>query len=842
MPILRTAMLTSVVLTVSLGAAPLLAINIVPVFNSANNETPQFDLFNEGIQDLFDYAEEYYEDIFPDSGHTLTLNYWYEDLSGGTLGFFSNPTVENGRVVEATLRIDTLDADGDVRNWYIDPFPETDSEFDLQSTHWGDSFPSNLDWRHGGNVPDQFEIGYRGSANSGGPAFGKRDMLSTVLHEFGHALGIRSGAPTISEDGYYALDADYLFGGDLEAGIDSDEDGPDKGHMRYGNLLMCGGCGAQNVRRRPSHADLIAMATSQDYTLLDIPRRELLGGGDFNFADAWSGGRTPDPDDDAFVRTGDLVVMSVSDIVRNLTISGGRTFSTTLATGTHSLFLAEKLTVGEADNFTDGTLVIGEGGFVSAAEAQIDNTGELKMAGGTMQTTGDLRIASDDTTSLPVLSGFGTVNVGGTLRSVGAIRPEGGLLTFNADSINLDLSDNPAQEGTVIDATSGSVTFNGPHTDAYDHPIQIGFAQFVTMSDSWTLGERGRVTITDGGLINNGGSWTARGTLNINHTVPFGVVGVGGTAPVILAATSVTNTSGVVDFVSPTTVGGTINVANGRTRLSAGGQFTGFASVSISEGATFDLIFDQLYTVQEQAEFNGLGNLFIGEDATVRFDPGTTVNTYLESQGRIELGSGAGDLNLDRGLLLTSTAELEISVGGTSQGQSYDHVEAFDQSVTLAGTLDLELLDGFTPQPGDVFEILTAGTISGTFDDIEGTNLPGPGSFVVEYLPDAVLLTIISGVPGDYNNDGLVDAGDYTVWRDNLGAPSGTLPNDILVGSIGTGQYNTWEMFYGATGASLVAQNAVPEPRTLLLSLGGLIGFGCWSRPRNRVRPTGTPP
>ena len=42
------------------------AINIVPVFNSTDNETPGFDIFNQGIQDLMDYAEGYYEDMIED--------------------------------------------------------------------------------------------------------------------------------------------------------------------------------------------------------------------------------------------------------------------------------------------------------------------------------------------------------------------------------------------------------------------------------------------------------------------------------------------------------------------------------------------------------------------------------------------------------------------------------------------------------------------------------------------------------------------------------------------------------------------------------------------------------
>jgi hypothetical protein len=73
-----------------------------------------------------------------------------------------------------------------------------------------------------------------------------------------------------------------------------------------------------------------------------------------------------------------------------------------------------------------------------------------------------------------------------------------------------------------------------------------------------------------------------------------------------------------------------------------------------------------------------------------------------------------------------------------------------------------------------------------------------------------------SGLPGDYNNDGTVDAADFTVWRDNLGAPAGTLPNDIDGDIIGGNQYLTWRSNFGTslpTSASL-ADTTVPEPTT----------------------------
>ncbi len=74
---------------------------------------------------------------------------------------------------------------------------------------------------------------------------------------------------------------------------------------------------------------------------------------------------------------------------------------------------------------------------------------------------------------------------------------------------------------------------------------------------------------------------------------------------------------------------------------------------------------------------------------------------------------------------------------------------------------------------------------------------------------------------GDYNDDGIVDAADYTVWRDNLGT-SEVLPNDLIGGTITEAQYDQWRAHFGqsaASGASAAfgGQVAVPEPSTLLL-------------------------
>ncbi len=63
------------------------------------------------------------------------------------------------------------------------------------------------------------------------------------------------------------------------------------------------------------------------------------------------------------------------------------------------------------------------------------------------------------------------------------------------------------------------------------------------------------------------------------------------------------------------------------------------------------------------------------------------------------------------------------------------------------------------------------------------------------------------GIPGDYNNDGRVDAADYVVWRKNPagfgGDPAG---------------YNTWRTNFGRTSGSGSA-SAVPEPATWVVAM-----------------------
>lgn len=84
-------------------------------------------------------------------------------------------------------------------------------------------------------------------------------------------------------------------------------------------------------------------------------------------------------------------------------------------------------------------------------------------------------------------------------------------------------------------------------------------------------------------------------------------------------------------------------------------------------------------------------------------------------------------------------------------------------------------------------------------------------------LDNAVLEALVTGSnPGDYNNDGKVDAADYVIWRNELGT-SMPLPNDPIGGPIGPAQFNQWRSHFNPTAAGAIINNAVPEPTSALL-------------------------
>lgn len=122
--------------------------------------------------------------------------------------------------------------------------------------------------------------------------------------------------------------------------------------------------------------------------------------------------------------------------------------------------------------------------------------------------------------------------------------------------------------------------------------------------------------------------------------------------------------------------------------------------------------------------------------------------------------------------------------------------------------VDMHFFDITGAQPGDQF-VFSAKRGAGD-PDYANAGISG-FTFDVPSTP--------AGVPGDYNQDGFVNAADYSVWRDHLGQ-NFTLPNEgpsQTPGQVTPEDYDFWKAnFTGGGGAAAVG---VPEPGSLVMLL-----------------------
>jgi hypothetical protein len=204
--------------------------------------------------------------------------------------------------------------------------------------------------------------------------------------------------------------------------------------------------------------------------------------------------------------------------------------------------------------------------------------------------------------------------------------------------------------------------------------------------------------------------------------------------------------------------------------------------------------------------------------------PTTNVGTETPPPGKISIniqtGASPGHLTFDGDVTFGHYSIIESELGGVVQGGSYDWLQSTGM-VSLGGGLDVVLLNGFTPQLNDTFQILTAGSLTGQFESAQLPTLTPGLRWNVQYAVDSVTLLVEAGIAGDFNNDQHVDAADYVCWREYFN-------HDQI-------KYNQWRANFGQSlgSGSAFDSSVVPEPdviATVLSAIAGFVAFRRWTR------------
>ena len=190
-------------------------------------------------------------------------------------------------------------------------------------------------------------------------------------------------------------------------------------------------------------------------------------------------------------------------------------------------------------------------------------------------------------------------------------------------------------------------------------------------------------------------------------------------------------------------------------------------------------------------------------------------------------GGGVGDVltsNDKTSMAVVDSAAYQPPPPGTPPAPFYTSVAAEILGISI-GYADVYGV-GFAGQWADA-----TGLASGTYWLEVTVNPYGdtPEGRIIEsdYSNNSTRI-LVDLLPGDYNDDGVVDAADYTVWRNTLGQSVAILTTGADGdgdGTITMADYQVWKAHFGETLTRRRCQceAAVPEPNALQLLLAGYI-------------------
>jgi hypothetical protein len=563
------------------------------------------------------------------------------------------------------------------------------------------------------------------------------------------------------------------------------------------------------------------------------------------------------------VATTDLEVGKELGSVGTISMRGNLATFTAAATGVANI--GGNLAVAPA---ASATLNIGTGATMNLnGTTNFRTNAKVNLTGGTLKlnivnvasgavvnwSSGTVNFATAPTISASMLdlllAGTHTLGVNRTLSATAGTLTLTTPLTLTGGAISattIDLNANMDIGAFSNISATNTITLEPGKT------IQLG--DFATLAATTSVTNNGGTLILQGPLanvtglmVNNAGfvSGTGRFIGGLNN-------GAAGTIRVETGDDVIIDTAGPTNLGTIELAGGTVEYSQTLSNLAGGtisgrGVFRGSAAtpggnglsnlgvMSFSAGIT-DIYGDvnngaggkivaagaSTVTFYDDVVNNGDIRTVLGS-RTVFFGGVSGAGTFTgggttEFEGDLKPGNSPANVTFGGNVVIGPTAGTVIELAGTTKGAQYDSL-TIAGNVSLGGALDVVLLGGFVPSPGQSFNILTAaGGIDGTFDETNLPALAGGLYFNLTSTSTAINLTV-AGVLGDYNKSGTIDAADYVLWRKTITQSGPALAADgNNNGVIDPADFTIWRNSYGAqAGAGATLPGQIPEPASLLM-------------------------
>ena len=210
---------------------------------------------------------------------------------------------------------------------------------------------------------------------------------------------------------------------------------------------------------------------------------------------------------------------------------------------------------------------------------------------------------------------------------------------------------------------------------------------------------------------------------------------------------------------------GTFAISGGRNFTSSG-TFTNQGSIKVGKGSTFTVPAGGTYMqTKGQTVVDGKLTVATTDDLLISTDPdsepasgtikiakgsvfgnGGNLAANVLSGGTItpaDLPTSTGKLKITGNYNQVSAGALNANITGANSGQF--NVLSVSGNASLAGTLNIKLLNNFVPLIGATFQILTARRVEGTFANVTGTAINSDEHFTVTYNSNNVALEVVSG-------------------------------------------------------------------------------------------------